>query len=206
MTVKTDPQRCARTCATDAHRKVPSSAMPNRWDHRRYGLCWLHASSFLDGLLTLELSIRGIQRAQFYSDWRATLNMATGEFSVGHVAEPFGNRIGRKMQIERLRWTAITAVQKHRRGAVACRIRVVVLRKFNQRIDRQGGVFTGLDHHIGDKTGDPQPRGRERIPALPEGLSTGRRGFRCGPSRTSPCLFCSPCQFSLREFPGNNQP
>jgi hypothetical protein len=25
------------------------------------------------------------------------------------------------MQIERLRWTAITAVQKHRRGAVACR-------------------------------------------------------------------------------------
>ena len=26
MTVKTDPQRCARTCATDAHRKVPSSA------------------------------------------------------------------------------------------------------------------------------------------------------------------------------------
>jgi hypothetical protein len=105
----------------------------------------------LGRLIDVELSIRGIQRAQFYSDWRATLNMATGEFSVGHVAEPFGNRIGRKMQIERLRWTAITAVQKRRRGAVACRIRVVVLRKFNQRIDRQGGVFTGLDHHIGDK-------------------------------------------------------
>jgi hypothetical protein len=85
----------------------------------------------LGRLIDVELSIRGIQRAQFYSDWRATLNMPTGEFSVGHVAEPFGNRIGRKMQIERLRWTAITAVQKRRRGAVACRIRVVVLRKFN---------------------------------------------------------------------------
>ena len=160
----------------------------------------------LGRLIDVELSIRGIQRAQFYSDWRATLNMATGEFSVGHVAEPFGNRIGRKMQIERLRWTAITAVQKHRRGVVACRIRVVVLRKFNQRIDRQGGVFTGLDHHIGDK---PAIRSRgvgSVFRALPEGLSTGRRGFRCGPSRTSPCLFCSPCQFSLREFPGNNQP
>ena len=45
-----------------------------------------------------------------YGDQDATLNMPTGEFSVGHVAEPFGNRIGRKMQIQRLRWAAITAV------------------------------------------------------------------------------------------------
>jgi hypothetical protein len=102
----------------------------------------------LGRLIDVELSIRGIQRAQFYSDWRATLNMATGEFSVGHVAEPFGNRIGRKMQIERLRWTAITAVQKRRRGAVACRIRVVVLRKFNQRVDRQTGKLAGLYHQV----------------------------------------------------------
>jgi hypothetical protein len=48
----------------------------------------------LGRLIDVELSIRGIQRAQFYSDWRATLNMATGEFSVGHVAEPFGDRVG----------------------------------------------------------------------------------------------------------------
>ena len=33
-----------------------------------------------------------------------------GELSVGHVAEPFRDRIGRKMQIQGLRRAAITAV------------------------------------------------------------------------------------------------
>ena len=32
-----------------------------------------------------------------------------GELGVGHVAEPFRDRIGRKMQIQRLRWPAIAA-------------------------------------------------------------------------------------------------
>ena len=50
---------------------------------------------------------------------------------VGHVAEPFRDRIGRKMQIQRLRGATITAVQKCRRGGEAGRICVSVLRKFN---------------------------------------------------------------------------
>ena len=33
-----------------------------------------------------------------------------GEFGVGHIGQPFRDRIGRKMQIQGLRWTAITAV------------------------------------------------------------------------------------------------
>jgi hypothetical protein len=32
------------------------------------------------------------------------------ELHVGHIAEPFHKRIGRKMQIQRLRWATITAV------------------------------------------------------------------------------------------------
>ena len=71
-----------------------------------------------------------------------------GEFSVGHVAEPFRDRIGRKMQIQRLRWPAITAVQKRRRGVKACRIRVVVLRKVNQCIDRQTRKLAGFYHQV----------------------------------------------------------
>ena len=74
-----------------------------------------------------------------------------GEFGVGHVAEPFGDRIGRKMQIQGLRWSTITAVQERRRGVVARRIGVVVLRKLNQGVDRQGGVLAGLDHQVGDR-------------------------------------------------------
>jgi hypothetical protein len=80
----------------------------------------------LGRLIDVELSIRGIQRAQFYSDWRATLNMATGEFSVGHVAEPFGNRIGRKMQIQGLRRAAVATVEKRRRRVITYRIRMVL--------------------------------------------------------------------------------
>jgi hypothetical protein len=33
-----------------------------------------------------------------------------GELGVGHIAEPFGDRVGRKMQIQRLRRAAIAAV------------------------------------------------------------------------------------------------
>ena len=71
-----------------------------------------------------------------------------GELGVGHVAEPFGNRIGRKMQIQRLRWVSITAVQKRCRGGEACRIRVSVLRKFNQGVDRQTRILAGFDHQV----------------------------------------------------------
>ena len=49
------------------------------------------------------------------------------------------------MQIQGLRWAAITAVQKRRRGIVARRIRVVVLRKFHQGVDRQARKLAGLD-------------------------------------------------------------
>ena len=35
--------------------------------------------------------------------------LKSGKLGVSHVAEPFRYRIGRKMQIQRLRWTAITA-------------------------------------------------------------------------------------------------
>jgi hypothetical protein len=45
-----------------------------------------------------------------------------GELSVGHIAEPFRYRVSRKMQIQGLRWAAIAAVQKRRRGGEACRI------------------------------------------------------------------------------------
>ena len=45
-----------------------------------------------------------------------------GELGVGHVGQPFRNRISRKMQIQGLRWATITAVQKRRRGGEACRI------------------------------------------------------------------------------------
>jgi hypothetical protein len=44
------------------------------------------------------------------SGYRDHPRLEGGEFSVGHVAEPFRDRIGRKMQIQGLRWTAITAV------------------------------------------------------------------------------------------------
>ena len=37
-----------------------------------------------------------------------------GELSIGHVAEPFGDRVSRKVQIQRLRWATIAAVQKRR--------------------------------------------------------------------------------------------
>ena len=69
-----------------------------------------------------------------------------GELGVGHIAEPFRDRIGGKMQIQRLRWAAITAVEKRRRRGVACRIRVAVLCKFNQCINCQTREPTGLDH------------------------------------------------------------
>jgi transposase len=49
MTVKTDPQRCARTCATDAHGKVPSSACQIDGITGGMGAAGC-ASSFLDGL------------------------------------------------------------------------------------------------------------------------------------------------------------
>jgi hypothetical protein len=82
------------------------------------------------------------------SGYRDHPRLEGGEFSVGHVAEPFRDRIGRKMQIQRLRWPAITAVQKRRRGVKACRIRVVVLRKVNQCIDRQTRKLAGFYHQV----------------------------------------------------------
>jgi len=65
---------------------------------------------------------------------------------------------------------------------------VVVLRKFDQRIDRHGGVFSGLDHHTGDKPAIRTRRvgsvvirsqaGRERSPAMLEGFSVDRQGLK----------------------------
>jgi hypothetical protein len=49
---------------------------------------------------------------------------------------------------QRLRRATVTAIQKRCRGGEACRIRVVVLRKFNQCVDRQARIFAGLDHQI----------------------------------------------------------
>ena len=49
------------------------------------------------------------------------------ELGVGHVAEPFGYCVGRKMQVQRLRWATITAVEKRRRGVVARRAGYLVL-------------------------------------------------------------------------------
>ena len=72
----------------------------------------------------------------------------SGELGVGHVAEPFRYRVSRKMQIQGLRWAAIAAVQKRRRGSEACRIRVVVLRKFNQCVDRQARKLASLYHQV----------------------------------------------------------
>ena len=61
-----------------------------------------------------------------------------------HVAEPFRDRIGRKMQIQGLRRPAVAAIQKRCRGGEACQIGVVVLRKFNQCVDRQTRKLAGL--------------------------------------------------------------
>jgi hypothetical protein len=76
------------------------------------------------------------------------MRLEGGKFSVGHVGQPFRNCIGRKMQIQGLRRAAITAVQKRRGGGEACRIRVVVLRKFNQCIDHQTRKPASLYHQI----------------------------------------------------------
>jgi hypothetical protein len=35
-----------------------------------------------------------------------------GEFSIGHVTEPFRNRIGRKMQIQRLRRPSVEVLSQ----------------------------------------------------------------------------------------------
>ena len=50
-----------------------------------------------------------------------------GEFSVGHVAEPFGDRVSRKMQIQGLRRPTITAVQQLHRGIQAAVVGLAVL-------------------------------------------------------------------------------
>ena len=71
-----------------------------------------------------------------------------GELSVGHVAEPFRDRLGRKMQIQGLCWATITAVQKRCRGSEACRIRVGILRKFHQGVDRQTRKPAGFYHQV----------------------------------------------------------
>jgi hypothetical protein len=54
--------------------------------------------------------IRNAMLERERSGYRDHPRLEGGEFSVGHVAEPFRDRIGRKMQIQGLRWTAITAV------------------------------------------------------------------------------------------------
>jgi hypothetical protein len=43
-----------------------------------------------------------------------------GEFGVGHVAEPLRDRIGRKMQIERLRWATRREGEMRRATVVTC--------------------------------------------------------------------------------------
>ena len=82
------------------------------------------------------------------SGYRNHPRLEGGELSVGHVTEPFRYRVSRKMQIQGLRWAAIAAVQKRRRGGEACRIRVVVLRKVNQCVDRQARKLASLYHQV----------------------------------------------------------
>jgi hypothetical protein len=50
-----------------------------------------------------------------------------GELGVSHVAESFRDRIGRKIQIQRLRWPTIPTIQKRRRGGEACEPAYLVL-------------------------------------------------------------------------------
>ena len=71
-----------------------------------------------------------------------------GELSVGHVAEPFRDRVGRKMQIQGLRWTAIAAIQKRRGGGEARRRGIVVLCKFDQGVDCQARKLAGFYHQV----------------------------------------------------------
>jgi hypothetical protein len=73
-----------------------------------------------------------------------------GELGIGHVAEPFRDRIGGKVQIQGLRRPAIAAVQKRRRGIVARRIRVAVIRQLNQCINCQAREPTGFYHYVVD--------------------------------------------------------
>jgi hypothetical protein len=103
-----------------------------------------------------------------------------GELGVGHVAEPFRDRIGRKVQIHALCRPAVAAIQKRRRGSVARRVRVIVLRKFNQRIDGQTRKPAGLDHDVANK---PAIYGSRLMGAYPgDGGDGGITGsFGCPP-------------------------
>jgi hypothetical protein len=56
----------------------------------------------------------------------------------------------RRYWIRQKWWAAITAVEKRRRRGVACRIRVAVLCKFDQGVDRQTRILAGLDHEVAD--------------------------------------------------------
>jgi hypothetical protein len=124
-----------------------------------------------------------------------------GELGVGHVAEPFRDRIGRKMQIQGLRWAAIAAVQKRRRSDIARRRGIIVLGKHDQGVDRQARKLAGFYHQVANRptichqvANRPTicagwaVRARSEFRKGPR-FSTGRQGFHCGPLRTNPCLF-----------------
>jgi hypothetical protein len=64
----------------------------------------------------------------------------------------------RRYWIRQKWWAAITAVEKRRRRGVACRIRVAVLCKFDQGVDRQTRILAGLDHDVGNFPIDFAPR------------------------------------------------
>ena len=71
-----------------------------------------------------------------------------GELSVGHIAEPFRDRVSRKMQIQRI------ALDGHSRDPEApsrrrsASKRMVVLGKFNQCVDCQARILAGLNHQV----------------------------------------------------------
>ena len=118
--------------------------------------------------------------------------------SVGHIAEPFGDRIGRKMQIQGLRWAAVAAVQKRRRGGVARRIRVTVLGKPNQRIDRQTRKLASLY------------QSSQSIADIGQGASRGGRqgSWKSSASKTAVAASRTPAACRARLFftPNGDQP
>jgi hypothetical protein len=60
----------------------------------------------------------------------------------------FGYRIRRKVEIQRLRWATIAAIQERRRGVVARRAGVLGFGQLHQRVDRQTRILAGLDHQV----------------------------------------------------------
>jgi hypothetical protein len=81
-----------------------------------------------------------------------------GKLGIGHIAEPFGDRVGRQVEVERLRRATITAVQQLHRGTKTAVVGLAVLGKGDQRINRQARILAGLDHDVGNFPIDFTPR------------------------------------------------